>query len=75
MHTPASHRPVFRRTPWLFHVDTVRPSTRIVIISLVVALIAIVAHLARIPVLTQYHFWITILAYAVRLAGTLYREL
>ena len=56
-------------------IDTVRPSTRIVVISLAVALIALLAHLVRIPVLTQYHFWIAILAYALLLAGTLYRQL
>jgi hypothetical protein len=40
-----------------------------------VALVAIVAHFVRIPVLTPYHFWIAVLAYALLLAGTLYREL
>ena len=57
------------------NIDTVRPSTRILIISLVVVLVAIVAHLTRIPFLTQYHFWIAVLGYALLLAGTLYKEL
>jgi hypothetical protein len=44
-------------------VDTVRPSTRFV------------AHLTRIPLLRQYHFWIALICYALLLAGTLYRQL
>jgi hypothetical protein len=44
-------------------IDTVRPSMRIV------------AHLTRIPLLSQYHFWIALICYALLLAGTLYRQL
>ena len=57
------------------NIDTVRPSTRILLISLVVMIIAIVAHLTRVPFLTPYHFWIAVLGYALLLAGTLYKEL
>lgn len=54
-------------------VDTNQPSTRILIVSLIVMIVAIVGHLTRIQYVTQYHFWISVLAYALLLAGTLYK--
>ena len=54
-------------------IDTNQPSVHVLLVSLVVIIVAIVGHLARIPYLTQYHFWISVLAYAVLLAGTLYK--
>jgi hypothetical protein len=54
-------------------VDTNQPSVHILILSLIVIAIAIVGHLARVPYLTPYHFWVAVLSYALLLAGTLYK--
>ncbi|MBI4274036.1 MAG: hypothetical protein HY659_04995 [Rhizobiales bacterium] len=54
-------------------VDAIQPSVHILILSLIVIVIAIVGHLARVPYLTPYHFWVAVLAYAVLMAGTLYK--
>jgi hypothetical protein len=54
-------------------IDTNQPTVRILLISLVIAIIAIVGHLTRVPYITQFHFWLAIIAYAVLLVGTLYK--
>lgn len=54
-------------------VETNNPTVRVIVISLILAIVAILGHIARIPHITQWHFWIAIVAYAVLLAGTLYR--
>jgi hypothetical protein len=54
-------------------IDTNNPSVRVIIVSLVLAIIAILGHIARIPYITPQHFWIAVVAYAVLLAGTLYK--
>ncbi len=54
-------------------IETNNPTVRVLVISLVLAIIAILGHIARIPYITQWHFWIAIIAYAVLLAGTLYK--
>ncbi len=55
------------------HIETNQPSARVLIVSFVIAIIAILGHIARIPYISQYHFWLAIIAYAVLLAGTLYK--
>jgi hypothetical protein len=54
-------------------VDTNQPSTRILVLSLIVVIVAIVGHLTRIQYVTQYQFWIAVLGYALLFAGTLYK--
>lgn len=54
-------------------IETNNPTVRVLVISLVLAIIAILGHITRIPYITQWHFWIAIIAYAVLLAGTLYK--
>ncbi len=54
-------------------IDTNNPSVRVLVVSLVLAIIAILGHITRIPYVSQQHFWIAIIAYAVLLAGTLYK--
>ena len=56
-------------------IETRPPSATIVVISLIVIIVAIVAHLTPIraaPWLTQYHFWIAILGYALLLWRTVF---
>ncbi len=54
-------------------VDTNQPSARVLAVSLIIVIIAILGHITRIPYVTPYHFWIAVLGYAVLLAGTLYK--
>lgn len=54
-------------------IDTNQPTVRVLIVSLVIAIIAIIGHLTRVPYITAFHFWLAIIAYAVLLAGTLYK--
>jgi hypothetical protein len=56
-------------------VETRQPSALIVILSIIIVIAAIVAHLTPIramPWLNQYHFWIAVLGYAVLLWRTLF---
>jgi hypothetical protein len=54
-------------------VQTNQPSARVLIISLIIVVVAILGHIARIPNITPYHFWIAVLGYAVLMIGTLYK--
>jgi hypothetical protein len=56
-------------------IDTNRPSSRTVIISLIVVALAIIGALTRVQFLTEYHFLIALIAYAVLLAGVLFKGL
>jgi len=55
------------------HIDTNNPSVRILLLSLVLVIVAILGHITRIPYITVQHFWIAVAAYGVLLAGTLYK--
>jgi hypothetical protein len=52
-----------------------RPTTRIVIISLILAVLALVGHLANVEFLTQYQFWLAMIAYIALLLGVLFKGL
>jgi hypothetical protein len=45
------------------------PSQVVFIISLILAIIALIGFFVAIPVITQYAFWIAIIAYVVLAAG------
>jgi purine-cytosine permease-like protein len=53
-------------------IETTRPSTLIVVLSLIIVILAIVGHFTRIPYVTQYQFWVLVLGYVVLLFGALY---
>ena len=54
-------------------IETLPPSLRVVLISLIVIILAIFAHVARIPYLTGYEFWIAVIGYLILLAGVFRR--
>jgi hypothetical protein len=54
------------------HVDTKQPSKFMLLLSLLIVILGVVGHYARIPYITQYHFWVVVLGYVVLLLGTLY---
>jgi len=47
------------------------PTQVIFIISLILALLALIGHFVNIPVVTQYQFWLAILGYVVLAGGCL----
>ncbi len=56
-------------------IDTRQPSVLIVVLSLVIVIAAIVAHISPVrsmPWLTSYHFWIAIAGYALLLWRTVF---
>jgi hypothetical protein len=53
-------------------IETHPPNKWFVITSLVLIVLAIVAHLTRIPLVSQHEFWIAAIGYAVLLYATLY---
>ncbi len=52
-----------------------RPSTRVVIISVILAVLALIGHLTRVQFLTEYQFWLAMIAYVVLLIGVLFKGL
>ncbi|MEX2127115.1 MAG: hypothetical protein WD871_02580 [Xanthobacteraceae bacterium] len=52
-----------------------RPSTRVVIISVILAILALIGHLTPVQYLTQYQFWLAMLAYVALLLGVLFKGL
>lgn len=56
-----------------YRINTNRPSSRIVIISFVLAVLALIGHFSRVQFLTEYQFWLAIIGYAVLLAGVMMR--
>lgn len=52
-----------------------RPSTRVVAVSVVLAILALVGHISRVQFLTEYHFVLAIAAYVVLLLGVLFKGL
>ena len=56
-------------------IDTRQPSALIVVLSIIIVVAAIIAHIAPIramPWLTTYHFWIAVAGYALLLWRTLF---
>jgi hypothetical protein len=56
-------------------IETRQPSALIVVLSLIIVIVAIIAHITPIrsvPWLTTYHFWIAIAGYALLLWRTLF---
>jgi hypothetical protein len=54
-------------------IDTNQPTNRILILSLVVVIIAIIGRLTRVEFVTLYHFWIAVFGYLLLVVGTLYK--
>jgi purine-cytosine permease-like protein len=52
-----------------------RPTTLIVIISVILAILALIGHFARVQFLTEYQFWLAMIAYVVLLLGVLVKDL
>jgi hypothetical protein len=52
-------------------IDINRPTTRIVIISAILAVVALIGHFLRIQFLTEYQFWLAMIAYVALLLGVL----
>ena len=44
-----------------------RPTTRIVIISVILAILALIGHFSRVQFLTEYQFWLAMIAYVALL--------
>jgi hypothetical protein len=53
-------------------IETHPPNKWLVLISIAFITLAIVAHLTRIPFISQREFWIAAIGYAVLLYATLY---
>jgi hypothetical protein len=52
-----------------------RPTTRIVIISVILAILALIGHFSRVQFLTEYQFWLAMIAYVALLVGVLFKGL
>jgi hypothetical protein len=52
-----------------------RPTTRIFVISLVIAILALIGHFSRVQFLTEYQFWLAIIAYLALMLGVLVKGL
>ena len=52
-----------------------RPSTRVVIASAILALLALVGHFSHVQLLTEYQFALAIISYVVLLIGVLLKGL
>jgi len=52
-----------------------RPTTRVVIVSVILAILALIGHFSRVQYLTEYQFWLAMIAYAALLLGVLVKGL
>ena len=52
-----------------------RPSNRIVIISVILAVLALIGHLTPVQYLTEYKFLLAMVAYVALLLGVLFKGL
>jgi purine-cytosine permease-like protein len=52
-----------------------RPSTRVVIVSVILAILALIGHFSRVQYLTEYQFWLAMIAYVALLLGVLFKGL
>ena len=53
--------------------DLSAPTTPVFIISLILAVLAIIGQFVAIPFITEYGFWVAIIAYVVLAVGNLFR--
>jgi hypothetical protein len=53
-------------------IETHPPNKWLVLLSLAIVIVAIVAHLTRIPFISQHEFWLAAIGYVVLLYATLY---
>ena len=53
-------------------IETKNPHRLLLIVSLMIVILAIVAHFTRIPYITQYQFWVAIIGYLVLLWAVLF---
>lgn len=49
------------------------PTTVVFVISIVLAALAIIGHFVALPVISQFGFWVAILAYVILAVGNLFR--
>jgi hypothetical protein len=49
------------------------PTTVVFVISIILAALAIIGHFVAIPFITQYGFWVAIIAYIILAVGNLFR--
>jgi hypothetical protein len=49
------------------------PTTAVFVISLILAVLAIIGQFAHIPVITDHAFWVAIIAYFVLAIGNVFR--
>lgn len=52
-----------------------RPTTRVFIVSVVLAILALIGHFSRVQFLTEYQFWLAMIAYLVLMLGVLVKGL
>lgn len=53
-------------------IETTRPSTWVLVLSLIIVVLAIIAHYYRVPYLSQHKFWVLAIGYVVLLFGSLF---
>jgi hypothetical protein len=53
-------------------IETHPPNKWLVLLSLAIVILAMIAHLTRIPFISQHEFWLAAIGYAVLLYATLY---
>jgi hypothetical protein len=56
-------------------INVYRPSERVVIVSVIFAILALIGHFSRVQYLTEYQFLLAMLAYVVLLLGALFKGL
>jgi hypothetical protein len=49
------------------------PTTAVFIISLILAALAVIGKFVQIPFITEYNFWVAIIAYVILAVGNLFR--
>ena len=57
------------------NINVYRPSERVVIVSAILAVLALIGHFSRVQYLTEYQFLLAMLAYVVLLLGALFKGL
>jgi len=49
------------------------PTTAVFVISLILAVLAVIGQFAHIPVISDYDFWVAIIAYIILAVGNVFR--
>jgi hypothetical protein len=49
------------------------PSTAVFVVATVLWALAVVGHLTHIPVISQYDFWVAIIAFVILAVGNIFR--